>query len=74
MTVEFDRFFDDDIEDTGDKYLIMDHYEWAITDNSLHGNILTKWTPVSDDRGLDEKVCRTFLSMKAFHFHARIES
>ena len=60
MTVEFDRFYDADIEDMMDKYAVIDHYEWAITDNSLHEKTLTKWTKVVDTGAIEDRVSSLF--------------
>lgn len=41
-----DAFYDPDIEDIGEAIEAIDHYEWAITDDSEHGQLITKWTYV----------------------------
>ena len=61
MIVEFDRFFDADIEDKDDAFLIMDHYEWAITDNNLHEKTLTKWTKIIDSEDNERSVSTWYL-------------
>ena len=34
----------------------MDHYEWALTDDSLHGKTLSNWSKVVDSMDDDLKV------------------
>ncbi|CAC5360416.1 unnamed protein product [Mytilus coruscus] len=44
LLVSFKQFYDPDIEDTTEKYEAVDKYEFAITDNSIHGKPYTTWT------------------------------
>jgi hypothetical protein len=41
IIISFDRFYDPDIEDMTEKYEAVDKYEFAITDNSVHGKTYT---------------------------------
>ena len=47
IVVNMDKFFDPDIVDAVDKYVVIDKYEWAITDNSHIGRTHTKWNEVT---------------------------
>ena len=44
LRISFERFYDPDIEDMTEKYEAVDKYEFAITDNSVHGKTYTTWT------------------------------
>ena len=44
IIISFDRFYDPDIEDMTEKYAAVDKYEFAITDNSVHGKTYMDWT------------------------------
>ena len=39
-----DPFKDSDIEDLTQSKEVVDHYEWALADESRLGRLLTKWT------------------------------
>lgn len=39
-----DAFYDPDIENINEAMEAVDHYEWAITDNSENSRLVTKWT------------------------------
>ena len=50
INVEMERFFDPDIPNFEEAVEIMDHYEWTLTDNSHHGNIIFKWSQITIDK------------------------
>ncbi|KAL3841826.1 hypothetical protein ACJMK2_019925 [Sinanodonta woodiana] len=49
MYVEMEKFYDPDIEDSTSARDTMDHYEWALTDNSHAASILSVWERIPDN-------------------------
>ncbi|CAG2247188.1 unnamed protein product [Mytilus edulis] len=47
LMVSFAQFYDPDIEDMTEKYTFVDKYEFAITDNSVQGQIYMVWTKLN---------------------------
>ncbi|KAK3612522.1 hypothetical protein CHS0354_024494 [Potamilus streckersoni] len=43
-----EKFYDPDIEEKGEAMKVMDHYEWAFTENSLAGSTLTVWERINN--------------------------
>nr|XP_034301655.1 uncharacterized protein LOC105322112 [Crassostrea gigas] len=46
ISVTMDEFYDPDIQDSTEKYSVVDKYEWAITDQSDVGRTHTIWNKV----------------------------
>lgn len=45
--MEFDQFYDPDVLLPGDKYNVVDKYEYAVADNSTNGNVHTRWETIT---------------------------
>lgn len=54
-----DEFYDPDIQDSTEKYSVVDKYEWAITDQSDVGRTHTIWNQVLNPQISQNKV-RTY--------------
>lgn len=54
-----DKFYDPDIQDSTEKYSVVDKYEWAITDQSDVGRTHTIWNQVLNPQISQNKV-RTY--------------
>ncbi|XP_060572684.1 uncharacterized protein LOC132730723, partial [Ruditapes philippinarum] len=46
IQVSFAKFKDSDISDISESYDVMDHYEWAFSDENEIGRLLTKWSRI----------------------------
>lgn len=47
LAIEFDQFYDPDVLLPGDKYNVVDKYEYAVADNSTNGNVHTRWETIT---------------------------
>lgn len=59
ISVTMDEFYDPDIQDSTEKYSVVDKYEWAITDQSDVGRTHTIWNQVLNPQISQNKV-RTY--------------
>lgn len=41
--MEFDQFYDLDVFFFGDKYNVVDKYEYVVVDNLINGNVYIRW-------------------------------
>lgn len=57
IIISFDRFYDPDMEDMTEKYAAVDKYEFAITDNSVHGKTYMNWINLVTFTTNGNKVC-----------------
>ncbi|KAK3581576.1 hypothetical protein CHS0354_031922 [Potamilus streckersoni] len=48
ITVILEKFYDPDIQNAQEARAAMDHYEWALTDNSHAAKILSVWKRIQD--------------------------
>ncbi|KAK3581570.1 hypothetical protein CHS0354_031918 [Potamilus streckersoni] len=48
ITVILEKFYDPDIQNAQEARAAMDHYEWALTDNSHAAKILSVWERIQD--------------------------
>jgi hypothetical protein len=56
IIVNIGHFKDPDIESLEEAVAVMDHYEWAIADNSVDTKLLTKWKRAENISSLIDKV------------------
>lgn len=56
IIVSIDHFKDPDIESLDEAKAVMDHYEWAVADNSINTKLLTKWKTADNVNSLIDKV------------------
>ncbi|XP_053401094.1 uncharacterized protein LOC123523194 isoform X2 [Mercenaria mercenaria] len=59
LNVHVEHFKDPDIEDLTESLDVIDHYEWAFTDNSINAKLLTRWKRADPVISLPEEVTFT---------------
>lgn len=67
ITVQFDAFYDPDIQDDTLKYDAVNLYEWALTDDSHNGKTHTKWQHI-DKYNITSKQVYNYHPMMFFRY------
>ena len=71
LKISFGRFYDPDIEDMTEKYEAVDKYEFAITDNSVHGKTYMTWTDLITSTTNGNMVFISYSDFVSFYYTIR---